>query len=247
MELSISSAGFLPARRGSSGGDRDPSRGPGAMLISPMNCLSTDASEPMSTTSCAGRSELISGGTSVSDSTAPPSAMSHSAGSPTPPASGPAAMDPVAVVRSKQYLSALLLAAIIGVPISVAAYGFLALVSKIQELLFDDLPDGLFDSGVPAWWPLPWVALCGLLVGATIRYLPGNGGHSPALGFQTGGLPVDRELPGVIIASLTTLSLGVVLGPEAPLIAIGGGLAVLAVQLVKKDAPPIALTMIASA
>jgi H+/Cl- antiporter ClcA len=184
----------------------------------------------------------------VSDPTAPPpSARPHSAGPTTPSASGPAAMDPVAVVRSKPYLSALLLAAIIGIPISVVAYGFLALVSKVQELVFDDLPDGLFDSGVPAWWPLPWVALCGLLVGATIRYLPGNGGHSPAFGFQTGGLPVDRELPGVIIASLATLSLGVVLGPEAPLIAIGGGLAVLTVHLVKKDTPPMALTMIAAA
>ena len=183
----------------------------------------------------------------MSDSTAPPSAGSHSAGPPTRPASGPAAMDPVAVVRSKQYLSALVLAAIIGIPISVVAYGFLALVSKVQELVFDDLPDSLFDSGVPAWWPLPWVALCGLIVGSTIRYLPGNGGHSPAFGFQTGGLPVDRELPGVIIASLTTLSLGVVLGPEAPLIAIGGGLAVLTVHLVKRDTPPMALTMMASA
>jgi H+/Cl- antiporter ClcA len=183
----------------------------------------------------------------VSDSTAPPSAGSHSGGPPTRPTSGPAAMDPVAVVRSKQYLSALVLAAIIGIPISVAAYGFLALVSKVQELLFDDLPDSLFDSSVPAWWPLPWLALCGLMVGSTIRYLPGNGGHSPAFGFQTGGLPVDRELPGVIIASLTTLSLGVVLGPEAPLIAIGGGLAVLTVHLVKRDTPPMALTMMASA
>ncbi len=183
----------------------------------------------------------------MSDSTAPPSAGSHSAGPPTPPASGPAAMDPVAVVRSKQYLSALVLAAIIGIPISVVAYGFLALVSKVQELVFDDLPDSLFDSGVPAWWPLPWVALCGLIVGSTIRYLPGNGGHSPAFGFQAGGLPVVRELPGVIIASLTTLSLGIVLGPEAPLIAIGGGLAVLTVHLVKRDAPPMAMTMMASA
>ena len=40
------------------------------------------------------------------------------------------------------------------------------------------------------------------------------------------------ELPGIVIASFATLSLGVVLGPEAPLIAIGSGLGVLAVHLV---------------
>jgi len=62
-----------------------------------------------------------------------------------------------------------------------------------------------------------------------------------------GGPPVDRDLPGVILAALATLSLGAVLGPEAPLIAIGGGLAALTVHLVNKEAPPMALTIMASA
>jgi len=156
-------------------------------------------------------------------------------------------MDAAAVIRSRAYLSALLLAAVLGIPISAVAYGFLALVTKIQDLLYQDLPDQLFTGGMPAWWPLPWLALCGLLTGATIRYLPGNGGHSPAFGFHAGGTPVDRELPGIVLAALATLSLGAVLGPEAPLIAIGGGLAALTVRLVNKDAPPMALTIMASA
>jgi H+/Cl- antiporter ClcA len=41
----------------------------------------------------------------------------------------------------------------------------------------------------------------------------------------------------VLLAALATLSLGVVLGPEAPLIALGGGLAVLAVRLARRDMP----------
>jgi H+/Cl- antiporter ClcA len=142
----------------------------------------------------------------------------------------------------------LILAATLGIPISAVAYGFLALVSKIQEFLFDDLPGDLFTGEVPAWWPVPWLVLCGLLTGLTIRHLPGNGGHSPAFGFHTGGgPPVDKELPGIFLAALTTLSLGAVLGPEAPLIAIGGGLAALTVHLLKRDAPPMALTIMASA
>lgn len=159
-----------------------------------------------------------------------------------------AAADPVAVIRSKPYLAALLLAAVLGIPVSAVAYGFLALVSEIQQSLFDDLPQEIFSGDVPAWWPVPWLVLCGLLTGLTIRYLPGNGGHSPAFGFKTGGgPPADKELIGIILAALTTLSLGAVLGPEAPLIAIGGGLAALTVHLVKKDAPPMALTIMASA
>jgi H+/Cl- antiporter ClcA len=165
------------------------------------------------------------------------------AGSPAP---GPPTLDPAAVLRSRAYLSALVLAAILGIPISAVAYGFLALVAKIQGYIFEDLPGDLFSGGTPAWWPVPWLALCGLLVAATIRYLPGNGGHSPALGFQTGGTPVDRQLPGIVLAALATLSLGAVLGPEAPLIAIGGGLAALTVHLLNKDAPPMALTIMAS-
>ena len=164
------------------------------------------------------------------------------------PATGAPAMDPVEVIRSRAYLAALVLAAVLGIPISAVAYGFLALTTAIQEYLFDDLPADTFSGGAPAWWPVPWLVLCGLLVGLTIRYLPGNGGHSPAFGFHTGGgPPVDKELPGIILASLATLSLGAVLGPEAPLIAIGGGLAALTVHLVKKDAPPMALTIMASA
>ena len=101
------------------------------------------------------------------------------------PGAGPPAMDPVAVMRSKPYLAALLLAAVLGIPISAIAYGFLALVTKIQQFVFSDLPDDVFSGGVPAWWPVPWLVLCGVLTGLTIRYLPGNGGHSPAFGFHT--------------------------------------------------------------
>lgn len=176
------------------------------------------------------------------------------AGPPAPPAepapagTAPAAPDPVAVIRSRPYLGALVLAAVLGAPISAVAYGFLALVSEIQEWVFQDLPDQVVSGPVPAWWPVPWLALCGLLTGLTIRYLPGNGGHSPAFGFNAGGGPPSgRDLPGVALAALTTLSLGAVLGPEAPLIAIGGGLAALTVHLAKKDAPPMAATVLASA
>ena len=56
------------------------------------------------------------------------------------PPAGPPPMDPATVLRSRAYLSALILAAILGIPISAVAYGFLALVTKIQNYLFADLP-----------------------------------------------------------------------------------------------------------
>ena len=50
-----------------------------------------------------------------------------------------------------------------------------------------------------------------------------------------------------MLAAFATLSFGAVLGPEAPLIAIGSGLGVLAVRLAARDAPPMAATVIAAA
>jgi H+/Cl- antiporter ClcA len=68
------------------------------------------------------------------------------------------------------------------------------------------------------------------------------------MGFQAGGgPPAGHELPGIALAALASLSLGAVLGPEAPLIAIGGGLGALAVHLSRKDSPPMASTIMASA
>ncbi|MEU9136252.1 chloride channel protein [Streptomyces sp. NPDC048404] len=156
--------------------------------------------------------------------------------------------DPLALLRSKSYLALLVLAAIIGVPVSAAAYFFLALVGELQGWIFTSLPKALGFHGEPLWWPIPPLLLAGVLVALTIRYLPGTGGRSPADGFKAGeGPPPAIDLPGIVLAAFTTLSLGVVLGPEGPLVALGAGLGALAVRLVKRDAPPRVQSVLAAA
>jgi H+/Cl- antiporter ClcA len=156
--------------------------------------------------------------------------------------------DPQVLLRSKSYLRLLILAAVLGVPVSAAAYGFLQLVAYLQGEVFTHLPNGLGFHGAPPWWPLPVLTVAGLLVAPVIRFLPGKGGHSPADGFKAGeGAPTPAQLPGVLLAALATLSLGVVLGPEAPLIALGGGLALLAVRLARRDMPAQATAVVAAA
>jgi H+/Cl- antiporter ClcA len=49
--------------------------------------------------------------------------------------------------------------------------------------------------------------------------------------------PTPIQLPGLILAALATLVFGAVLGPEMPLIALGGGLAVLATRLSRRPVP----------
>ena len=165
-----------------------------------------------------------------------------------PPGSpgGPSAQpDPMAILRSRAYIRLLVVAAILGVPISAAAYGFLALVNYLQQELFTHLPHGLGLSTVPAWWPLPMLVIGGVLAALAIRYLPGDGGPSPAAGFGVHPPPAPIQLPGVILAALASLAFGAVIGPEMPLIALGGGLAVLATKAARRrPVPPQGVTVL---
>jgi chloride channel protein, CIC family len=151
------------------------------------------------------------------------------------------------MLRSRSYLGLLLLAALLGVPVSAVAYGFLALVSYLQKEIFTHLPHGLGFHSAPLWWPLPVLAVGGVLTALAIRYLPGRGGPSPAGGFGMHPPPTPAQLPGVILAALATLIFGAVLGPEMPLILLGGGLGALAVRLARRDVPDRARTVVASA
>jgi len=163
------------------------------------------------------------------------------------PSAGRATPDPAELLRSRSYLVLLVFGAVVGVLAAVVAFFFLKAVGEVQHYVFTSLPQDVGFSGEPIWWPLPWLALAGLIVALTIHYLPGTAGHKPAEGFKTGSPVQPIELPGIVLASFATLSLGVVLGPEAPLIAIGSGLGVLTVWLVKRDAPATAIAVIGGA
>ena len=156
--------------------------------------------------------------------------------------------DPTALIRSREYRVLLVVASFVGLIVSAASWCFLELVYVLQTGVYEDLPGTLGFDTVPAWWPLPWLALAGLLTAIAIQRLPGEGGHVPADGLKTGG-PLMRpiELPGVLLAAAATLGFGLVLGPEAPLIALGVGLGILSMKLLKRDAPDQALGLMAAA
>lgn len=146
-------------------------------------------------------------------------------------------VDPVAVLRSRRYVVLLVFAAALGVPIAVVAYGFLKLLALVQGWAYTDLPHGLGFADTPLWWPVVPLVAAGTIVGLTVRYLPGRGGESPVDGFHPGGLPEPRALPGIAIAATAGIGLGAVVGPEGPLVALGGGLAYLAAHLARRDLP----------
>src|SRR6476660_9210128 len=145
--------------------------------------------------------------------------------------------DPSAILRSKQFPLLLVLAAIVGVVTSAVAWGSLKLNYQIQQGVYTHLPKELGFDGTPEWWSLPVLAIAGGVTAIAIVRLPGAGGHIPAKGLNPAPTqPID--LPGVVLAALASIGLGAVVGPEAPLIALGGGLGFLAFRLLRRDGPP---------
>jgi H+/Cl- antiporter ClcA len=71
-------------------------------------------------------------------------------------------------------------------------------------------------------------------VAAARMFLPGDGGASPIAGLHTAPTPA-RYGPGVALAAIATLASGAVLGPEAPLIALGSVVGMIAAGVVALD------------
>jgi H+/Cl- antiporter ClcA len=161
----------------------------------------------------------------------------------TAPAEAP---DPAAILRSRGFVVLLVFAAVVGIIVSFLGWGFLELVHQLQILVFTDMPRELGYSSVPGWWYLVVLGLAGFPVAFAIVRLPGNGGHVPAHGLHVGSTE-PNTVPGIALAALATLGLGLVLGPEAPLIAIGAGAAVYTVKLARRNAQPQLLVIMGAA
>ena len=165
-----------------------------------------------------------------------------------PPAESSAAPeDPDSTLLSNGFVVLLVIASVVGVLVSLAAWCFVELIYQIQRELYTHLPSAVgYHNGPPLWWSLPILAIAGLITAFAIVRLPGNGGHIPAEGLKVGGLPQPIALPGVILAGLASIGMGLVVGPEAPLIALGGGLAVATIKLARKQAPSQMLVVVAA-
>ncbi|MFD9521727.1 chloride channel protein [Streptomyces sp. NPDC059979] len=150
------------------------------------------------------------------------------------------------LLRTPGYLKLLAFCALIGVPVSLAAFWFLVALHKAEHALWADLPEALGWDVPPWWWPLPLLLVAGTAVGLIAAHLPGRGGHIPAAGVQMGDT-TPAVLPGVVLAAAASLPLGAVLGPEAPLIALGTALALLFRDLSQAPATPQGTALVGAA
>ena len=130
-------------------------------------------------------------------------------------------------ITEKGYLRLVLLGAAIGIPAALVAAVFLAVVHELEDWLWPD--------------DAQWCRIVGLpVVGAAVvlaarKLLPGDGGHPPLEGIGGGPTPLSHA-PGIALAALGTLAFGAVLGPEAPLIALGSVVGVAAARLARARA-----------
>ena len=131
------------------------------------------------------------------------------------------------------YVRTLVLAALLGFPVAFAAVLFQTAIHDLIHLVWEVIPDE-FGWSEPVWWyVILMTGLAGLLVAVAVR-LPGHGGHSPLEGL--GAEPIAPiALTSILTAALASLGLGLVLGPEAPLIALGLGLGALAVRATRLE------------
>jgi H+/Cl- antiporter ClcA len=144
-----------------------------------------------------------------------------------------------ATMSSRPYVALLVIVAVVGLLVSLATWAFLELIHQITQELYTHLPHAFgYEHGNPVWWPLPVLFVAGVIAALAITSLPGNGGHIPARGLRVETPFTLPELPGILIAALAGIGFGIVLGPEAPLMALGPVLAVTVVTLIRSDTPP---------
>ena len=124
----------------------------------------------------------------------------------------------------RDYLHTVLLSVIVGIPAALVAALFLAAVHDVQHWLWVDLPDALGET-VPPWYLVIGLPVVGAAIVLVARLaFPGDGGHEPLEGLSMAPTPL-ANVPGILLAALATLSFGAVLGPEAPVVALGGAIA----------------------
>jgi H+/Cl- antiporter ClcA len=147
--------------------------------------------------------------------------------------------------EARSYVRTLVLAGLLGAPVAFAAVLFQTLIHDVTHLVWDVVPHWLGWEEPASWYVLLVPALAGVLVAAAVR-LPGHGGHGPLDGL--GAEPIrPADLASILPAALATLGLGLVLGPEAPLIALGLGLGALAVRAIRLEGTQAQLLVLAGA
>jgi H+/Cl- antiporter ClcA len=140
--------------------------------------------------------------------------------------------EPAPQMAGADYLRLVALGAAIGIPAALVGAGFLGFVHGLEDRLWKVLPGE--PGHEPAYLVLGLPLAGALIVVLARRLLPGDGGHRPLKGLGGGAVPVSHA-PGIALAAIGSLGFGAVLGPEAPVIALGSVVGVAMSRLARLD------------
>jgi H+/Cl- antiporter ClcA len=145
----------------------------------------------------------------------------------------------------RAYVRTLVVAALMGAPVAAAALVFTSSLHGATHVIWTTIPRDAGWAEPPWWYVLLVPTIGGGLVAGALR-LPGRGGHPP-----TEGLGLDFGSPlgifSALLAAFASLVAGAVLGPEAPVMALGLTLGVVAARLVRADPAQTKLLAVAGA
>jgi H+/Cl- antiporter ClcA len=135
--------------------------------------------------------------------------------------------------------------------VGVAASLVFVLVStgaeELQHVLWRNVPDALGVGRYSVLWMMVMLTATGILTGLVVWKVPGHAGPDPATTGLNAAPQPPGVLPGVLLTAVLTLSGGVSLGPENPVIAVNVGLAFWLGRRVAPRAPGALWVMLAEA
>ncbi|MEE1738120.1 ion channel protein [Streptomyces sp. BE147] len=144
---------------------------------------------------------------------------------PDSPASTPPAPVSPAPTPARRLLPVVLPALVVGVVSALVLLGVSLAAERLQDVLWETLPDALGVGRYSSLWMIVMLTATGLAVGLVVHTVHGHGGPDPA----TTGL-VDAPMkpgvvPGLLLVTMLALAGGVSLGPENPITAANIALA----------------------
>lgn len=117
-------------------------------------------------------------------------------------------------------------AAVVGAVSAILLIVLSVLAERLQDVLWETLPEHLDVGAGSAGWILLILTATGVTVGLIVWLVPGHAGPDPATQSMVSPPVPPMVLPSLALTAIAGLAGGVSLGPENPIIAINVGLAV---------------------
>lgn len=138
---------------------------------------------------------------------------------------------------ARRLLALIVPALAVGVVSALVLLGVSLLAEKLQDVLWETLPDALSVGRYSSLWMIVMLTATGLVTGLAIRAVPGRAGPDPAtMGLVDPPLP-PHVVPGLMVVTVLALAGGVSLGPENPITAANIALAAWAGRRLAPGAP----------